>query len=58
MGTPATEAVFVGQPGSTYRFYSIATDNVGHREEAPAQPDAQTEVFATVYLPLVMKGTP
>ena len=29
-------------PGSTYAFYSIATDLVGHRESAPISADAMT----------------
>ncbi|MHC4403225.1 MAG: carboxypeptidase regulatory-like domain-containing protein, partial [Planctomycetota bacterium] len=36
-----TSAVFPGDFGHTYTFYSIAADNVGHREPAPATPDAQ-----------------
>lgn len=42
--TANTSAVFVGQIGHNYRFYSIATDNVGHREADPGNPDAQTAV--------------
>jgi len=34
-------------PGHTYRFYSIARDNVGHVEQAPPpdQPDAIVRVI-------------
>ncbi len=39
-----TSALFSGQPGSTYAFYSVATDNVGHRELAPPDPEATTYV--------------
>jgi hypothetical protein len=42
--TTLTEAVFVGQPGGTYEFYSIARDNVGLRETAPSGADARTSV--------------
>jgi len=45
-----TEAAFAGQIGSTYAFYSVATDNVGHREEAPGSFDAYTTVVADVEL--------
>ncbi len=37
-----TEAVFTGQYGHTYRFYSIARDQVGHEEAAPASADTST----------------
>ncbi|WP_301337673.1 RHS repeat-associated core domain-containing protein, partial [Microcystis aeruginosa] len=40
----ATSAPFEGQPGKTYRFYSVATDNLGLIETAPTQPDATTTV--------------
>ncbi|WP_175517724.1 RHS repeat-associated core domain-containing protein [Planctomicrobium piriforme] len=39
-------ATFEGIEGHTYRFYSIASDNVGHLEAAPATPDAVTSVHA------------
>ena len=42
--TDETSAVFTGKIGNTYAFYSIATDNVGHSEEPPTVPDAQTRV--------------
>jgi hypothetical protein len=35
-----TEKTFVGVPGHTYCFYSVARDNVGNIEEAPIEPDA------------------
>ena len=40
--TTETSAEFSVQQGHTYAFYSIATDNVGHTEAPPAEPDAQT----------------
>jgi len=40
VSTTETSAVLNGQLGSTYAFYSIATDGVGNVEEAP--PDADT----------------
>ncbi|MCB1967173.1 MAG: cadherin-like domain-containing protein, partial [Candidatus Accumulibacter sp.] len=40
----ATSATFSGQAGHSYAFYSVAQDNVGHIEAAPASPDASTQV--------------
>ncbi len=42
--TAATSATYTGQPGKTYRFYSVAHDNVGHDELAPLTADTQTTV--------------
>ena len=42
--TVQTSAVFKGQHGHTYGFFSIAKDNVGYTEASKSQPDAQTEV--------------
>lgn len=42
--TTNLSAVFVGQPGRTYAFYSIARDLVGNVEAAPLQPDTTTRV--------------
>ena len=40
-GTQDTSATFSGTGISTYRFYSVAIDNVGNREAAPDTADAQ-----------------
>lgn len=40
--------VFHGQVGSSYKFYSIATDNVSHLETDPGQYDATTLVTVDV----------
>jgi hypothetical protein len=49
-GTPDTSATFtIGQHGHTYAFYSVATDNVGHREPAPAAADTQTTVVVNTW---------
>jgi len=45
-GTTNTSAAFTGLVGSTYAFYSIATDGVGHRELPPAVAEAVTLVVA------------
>jgi subtilase family serine protease len=42
--TTETSAQFTGQPGSSYRFYSIARDNAGNVEAAPTTPDAETVI--------------
>lgn len=49
-GTTDTSVQFTGQFGHTYAFYSLATDNVGHVEAAPATPDAVT----TLVIPLAV----
>lgn len=38
--TPLDSGYFVGNYGSTYKFFSIATDFAGNREDAAANPDA------------------
>ncbi len=43
-GTTETSAQFTGQLNRTYRFYSIARDNAGNVESAPATPDATTRI--------------
>jgi hypothetical protein len=37
-----TSEIYTGQIGKTYSFYSVATDRLGLREDAPSQPDATT----------------
>ena len=41
-----TSATYTGDIGSTYAFYSVASDNVGLTESAPALADATTLVTA------------
>ena len=43
--TPETEAIFTGQPGKYYSFYSVATDNVGNLELANTQAAVSTLVL-------------
>jgi RHS repeat-associated protein len=38
--TELTEAIYQGQAGHNYAFYSLATDNTGNTETAPAVPQA------------------
>ncbi len=42
--TTLTEALFVGEPGRRYAFYSTARDNVGNVEAAPLIPDTRTRI--------------
>lgn len=49
-GTPLTSATYNAERGHTYRFYSVARDNVGHREASPAVPDATTFTSAALFL--------
>ena len=42
--TSLTSAPFVGQPGDSYAFYSIAYDNVGNVQPTPASAQAVTLV--------------
>jgi RHS repeat-associated protein len=44
--TAATSAVYSGQNGHTYVFYSVATDNVGLMQPTPAGAQATTTVNA------------
>jgi RHS repeat-associated protein len=44
--TTATSALFTGQVGHTYRFYSVATDNVGFVQPAPGAAQATIAVVA------------
>lgn len=48
----ATSASFTGQVGHTYRFYSIARDNNGNIEAAPATPDATITVAGVTENPV------
>jgi hypothetical protein len=42
--TTATSGDFSGQAGKSYRFYSVARDQVGNVEARPSSPDATTTV--------------
>ncbi|OGB06139.1 MAG: hypothetical protein A3E25_16225 [Burkholderiales bacterium RIFCSPHIGHO2_12_FULL_69_20] len=46
LATADTEAVYEGEPGHTYAFYSVARDNAGNIEAAPSVADAQIRVLA------------
>ena len=42
--TTLTEALYPGEPGRSYDFYSVAQDNAGNVEAIPSVPDATTTV--------------
>jgi len=44
--TPVTSAVFTGEAGKTYSFYSLVRDKTGNLEDAPDDPDSTTTVLA------------
>jgi hypothetical protein len=48
--TAATSAVFTGQVGHTYGFYSVATDNANNVEATPGAAQATTAVIGTMTL--------
>jgi hypothetical protein len=44
--TTETNAQFIGSPGHSYSFYSIATDNTGNEQLVPGTPQANTTIPA------------
>lgn len=42
--TTDDSAVYAGAPNHTYRFYAVATDNVGHVQSTSGTAQAQTTV--------------
>lgn len=48
LNTDLKSAEFIGNVGSTYKFYSVATDNVSLMEAAPDQYDASTQIIVHV----------
>ena len=46
--TTLTEADYIGESGHSYAFYSVARDNTGNVEAAPAVPDAVTTAPDTI----------
>ncbi len=45
--TTQTAAIYTGQAGHTYSFYSVATSNVGLVQTAPTAPQATTMVISS-----------
>ncbi len=55
--TISTSASFQAESGHSYAFYSVATDNLGFREDPPTWPDAITTVLGgCTYLPGDVNG--
>lgn len=53
-GLTSTSTKFTGTLGNTYRFYTLANDNVGNQEEPPTTPDAEVKLgIAPDLTPLV-----
>jgi RHS repeat-associated protein len=48
--TTQTSAAFNGQFGHSYAFYSVATDNVGHRQATPTDAEATTRLVDPLLL--------
>jgi len=48
LNTSLKTAEFIGNIGSKYKFYSVATDNVSLLEAAPSQYDASTQITVQV----------
>ncbi len=46
--TTATSALFTGEAGKSYAFYSVARDATGNAEDPPATTDASTHVASGV----------
>ena len=57
-GTTQTSAIFTGQVGDTYGFYSVATDNVGNVQPTPAAAQATTRVSLPLAVASIATVTP
>jgi RHS repeat-associated protein len=56
--TAQTQAMFTGQDGHTYGFYSVATDNVGNREATPSMAQATTTLYTAHHLSVTAVPNP
>lgn len=56
--TTARSAVYRGEEGRSYAFYSIAFDKAGNREAAPAAPQATTRVSLENRAPVIAAIAP
>ncbi|MDO8368264.1 MAG: PKD domain-containing protein [Saprospiraceae bacterium] len=54
--TTTASAIFNGKTGNSYRFFSIAVDNAGNAELAPATPDAEISILVGTDNPLNGSG--
>src|SRR5262249_28002444 len=55
--TTLTSTTFTGQPGHTYGFYSVATDNLGNVQPTPSAAQATTTVTSPPPPPPLVKVT-
>ncbi|MGO9920864.1 MAG: RHS repeat-associated core domain-containing protein, partial [Isosphaeraceae bacterium] len=55
--TTQTSAIFTGQVGHTYSFYSVATDNVGNVQPTPASAQQTVQVVQAATATAVTPGT-
>jgi uncharacterized repeat protein (TIGR01451 family) len=58
VNTTATQATYLGAAGHTYRFYSVARDNVGNVEALPADTTTSSRVVATTIVRNVLPVVP
>jgi len=57
--TPANPStVFTGQPGQTYGFYTVATDNAGNVQPTPASAQATTMVVSPLTITAIAAVSP
>ncbi len=57
--TPASpSALFTGQAGHTYGFYSVATDNAGNVQATPATVEATVQILPPVSVTSIAAVTP
>ncbi len=54
--TSLNGAVYSGQPGASYAFYSVATDKAGNVQPTPATAQAQTTVSVVSHPPTLTLG--
>jgi hypothetical protein len=57
--TPAMPSVlFIGQPGNTYGFYSIATDNAGNVQPTPAVAQQTVQILSPLSISSIAAVSP
>ena len=54
--TTETEAIFTGEAGNTYSFYTVATDNVGNSEKVPTTADATITLVSSNTPPVLFNN--
>lgn len=54
-GITETEAGFAGEAGNSYAFYSVAVDNVGHRQPTSAQAGTTLVSERRNYMPIIRR---